>query len=177
MVAISLGWLLVAGVSVKSILRTALVDSGYQPEHAAFVSFALQPPRCAHRSSEDAAAYLARRERLYRHLVEIGVVSYSVAQRMKELGIRAALGADRTDIMVLVLKEGAKVATIGSPSGFSLAFAAIRVTSNQVVAIPAMDAATLLIVPLILAAAILAACCVPARRAARVDPMVVLRGL
>jgi putative ABC transport system permease protein len=106
-----------------------------------------------------------------------GVVSYSVAQRVRELGIRAALGADRTDIMVLVMKEGARVAALGSVFGLMLAFAAIRVTSNQLVAIPAMDVATLAIVPLILASVILIACYVPARRAARVDPMIVLRGL
>jgi putative ABC transport system permease protein len=106
-----------------------------------------------------------------------GVVSYSVAQRLKELGIRAALGADRADILILVMKEGAKVAALGSVFGFILAFVAIRVTSNQLIAIPAMDVATLAVVPLILAVVILFACYVPARRAARVDPMIVLRGL
>jgi predicted permease len=106
-----------------------------------------------------------------------GVLSYSVAQRLKELGIRAALGADRRDLIALVIAEGARVAGIGSACGFVLAFVAIHLTSNRVVAIPTLDIATLVIVPLILATVVLLACYVPARRAARANPMVVLRGL
>jgi ABC-type antimicrobial peptide transport system permease subunit len=104
-----------------------------------------------------------------------GVVSYSVAQRIKELGIRAALGADRSDIARLVVKEGVRVAAVGSMLGFVLAYIGIRVTSHLVLPIPSMDAGTLIGAPLILAAVILAACYLPARRAARVDPMMVLR--
>ena len=104
-----------------------------------------------------------------------GVVSYSVAQRVRELGIRAALGADRSDIARLVVKEGLRVAAVGSVLGFVLAYIGIRVTSHLVLPIPSMDGGTLIAAPLVLTAVILTACYIPARRAARVDPMVVLR--
>lgn len=106
-----------------------------------------------------------------------GVVSYSVAQRVREIGIRAALGARKIDIVKLVLREGVKILLVGLTLGVVLALAAIRVTSSTVVAIPAMDGLTFITVPLLLAAVILLACYVPARRAARVDPMEVLRSL
>jgi predicted permease len=106
-----------------------------------------------------------------------GVMSYSVAQRLNELGIRAALGAGRRDIVRLVLTEGTTIAAIGSAVGFILAFIALRLTSSRVVAVPAPGVAILLAVPLILAGAVLLACYIPARRAAAVDPVVVLRRL
>lgn len=106
-----------------------------------------------------------------------GVVSYSVAQRIREIGIRAALGAQRSDIMKLVVGEGTKVALVGCALGLALAFAATRLASSFVVAIPATDLFTFISVPLFLGTVILLACYIPARRAARVDPMVALREL
>jgi putative ABC transport system permease protein len=106
-----------------------------------------------------------------------GVVAYSVAQRVHEIGVRAALGARRTDIMRLVMREGLKVAAVGSAFGLVAAFVAIRITARMFVAIPAVDAATIVTVPFALAAVVLLACYVPARRAADVDPMVALREL
>jgi putative ABC transport system permease protein len=106
-----------------------------------------------------------------------GVVSYSVAQRIREIGIRAALGAQRRDILKLVIGEGVKVALIGSVLGAILSFAATRIASSYVVAIPAMDWITFIAVLLLLATVILLACYIPARCAARVDPMVALREL
>jgi len=106
-----------------------------------------------------------------------GVVSYSVAQRVQEIGIRAALGAERADIMSLVIREGMQVALVGSLLGFVLTYTALRATSNIVVALPAMDVPILVGVPLLLGAVILLACYLPARRAAHVDPMVALRQL
>jgi predicted permease len=104
-----------------------------------------------------------------------GVVSYSVMQRLKELGIRAALGADRSDIARLVVKEGLRVAAVGSVFGFVLGYVGIRITSHLVLPIPSVDAGALLAGPVVLGIVVLAACYIPARRAARVDPMVVLR--
>jgi putative ABC transport system permease protein len=75
------------------------------------------------------------------------------------------------------MREGVIVSLIGSILGFVTAFVGIRLVSHNVFAIPAMDVATMIVVPLILAAVVLLACYVPARRAARVDPMVVLRWL
>jgi putative ABC transport system permease protein len=106
-----------------------------------------------------------------------GVVSYSVAQRLREIGIRAALGAHQSQLIRLVILDGVKVVTIGSVLGLIGAFVALRLASKLVVALPALDAATFLAVPLVLASVILAACYVPARRAGRVDPITVLRNL
>jgi predicted permease len=106
-----------------------------------------------------------------------GVVSYSVAQRVHEIGVRAALGAGRTDILRLVLREGAKVAAIGCALGFVGAYAAVKVTARMFVAVPAVDPLSVVAAPLILAAVVLLACYLPARRAAGVDPMVALREL
>jgi putative ABC transport system permease protein len=106
-----------------------------------------------------------------------GVISYAVEQRVREIGVRMALGAERRDIVRLILREGGRVVAIGILLGLVLTYAAIRLTSRLVVAIPSMDALTFLGVPLLLGAVILVACYVPALRAARVDPMVVLRAV
>jgi predicted permease len=106
-----------------------------------------------------------------------GVVSYSVARRMREVGIRATLGASRSDLMTLVLLEGSRVAGVGTAIGCFGAVVALRLTSRFVVAVPSVDATTCLSVAGLLAAVVLLACYFPARRAARVDPIVVLRSL
>jgi putative ABC transport system permease protein len=106
-----------------------------------------------------------------------GVISYSLAQRVHELGIRVALGAERAHIIRMVLREGLALTAIGSVIGFGLTYAAIRITSRMFVAVPALDLVTFVTVPLLLAAVILLACYLPARRAAVADPMIVLRRL
>jgi putative ABC transport system permease protein len=106
-----------------------------------------------------------------------GLISYSVAQRVREVGVRMALGADRSDIIRLILREGVTVSILGMAFGFAFGFVAIRVVSRLVTALPPPDVATLMIGPLLLGGVILLACYLPALRAARVDPMDVLRGL
>jgi predicted permease len=106
-----------------------------------------------------------------------GVVSYSVAQRVHEIGVRAALGAGRADILRLVLREGAKVAVIGCALGFVGAYAAVKITAKMFVAVPSIDPLSVFVAPLVLGGVVLLACYIPARRAARVDPMVALREL
>ena len=103
-----------------------------------------------------------------------GVISYSVGQRAHEIGIRTALGAERRDIIRLVLREALKTMGVGTLAGFALSYTALRV-SSRIVPVPPMDLLTWVVVPLLLAGVILAACYLPARRAARVDPMVTLR--
>ena len=105
-----------------------------------------------------------------------GVIAYSVVQRVREIGIRTALGADRRDVLGLILREGLVILGLGTAIGLALTYAALRVTS-RFVALPTADAAILVSVPLILGAVILLACYLPARRAARIDPMVALREL
>jgi putative ABC transport system permease protein len=111
-------------------------------------------------------------------LAAIGVfalMSYAVAQRIGEIGVRMVLGAQRRDIVRLIVKDGAMLAIAGIALGFALAFAAIRYASHAIVPLPDMDAVTFIVVPAVLAAVVLLACYLPARRAARVDPLVVLR--
>ena len=111
-------------------------------------------------------------------LAAIGVfamMSYAVAQRIGEIGVRMVLGAARHDIVRLILRDGAAVALAGIGIGFALAFAVIRYVSHAIVPLPDLDTATFVTVPLVLAGVVLLACYLPARRAARVDPMVVLR--
>ena len=106
-----------------------------------------------------------------------GLIWYSVAQRVREIGVRMALGADRRDVLRLIVSEGLMVSVVGIGLGFVVTYGAIRVFSRLVVPLPSMDLATFCVVPLLLGAVILLACYIPALRAARVDPMVVLRGL
>jgi predicted permease len=111
-------------------------------------------------------------------LAAIGIfalMSYAVAQRLGEIGVRMVLGARRRDIMHLVLADAASIAIAGMLIGFALAFAAIRYASHAIVPLPDADAVTFAVVPLVLILVVLLACYLPARRAARVDPLVVLR--
>jgi putative ABC transport system permease protein len=104
-----------------------------------------------------------------------GLMSYAVAERVGEIGVRMVLGARRQDVIRLILVDGAGVLIGGVAAGFALAFAAIRYASHAIVPLPDADALTFVAVPCVLIAVVLLACYLPARRAARVDPLVVLR--
>jgi predicted permease len=104
-----------------------------------------------------------------------GVVSHSVAQRVRELGIRATLGATRADIVRLILREGAIVVFVGCGLGLLLALVALHLTARLVVAMPPADGALCALVAALIGGVVLMACYLPARRAARADPMAALR--
>jgi putative ABC transport system permease protein len=104
-----------------------------------------------------------------------GLMSYAVAQRVGEIGVRMVLGAQRKDVIRLIVRDGAGVLIAGIVLGFALAFAAIRYASHTIVPLPDTDAVTFVAVPALLIAVVLLACYLPARRAAKVDPLVVLR--
>jgi putative ABC transport system permease protein len=106
-----------------------------------------------------------------------GIVSHAVAQRLREIAIRMTVGADRRDVFALVLREGALVTLAGAALGLPLALVALRVTANLVGEVPRFDLLVLLVVPTIVALVVLAACYLPARRAANADPAGILRGL
>ena len=104
-----------------------------------------------------------------------GVISYSVEQRTHEIGIRAALGAGRADVLRLVVAQGFRITLLGVISGFLGALGLTRFMANMLYGIGATDPLTFAVVIGLLFGAALAACFLPARRAARVDPMVALR--
>lgn len=104
-----------------------------------------------------------------------GVMAYSVSQRTRELGIRMALGATSADVLSLVIKQGMRLALIGLGVGLAGSLAVTRLMSSVLYGVSATDAVTFALVSALLAVVVLAACYIPARRAARVDPMIALR--
>ncbi len=104
-----------------------------------------------------------------------GVISYSVSQRTHELGIRIALGAQRRNVLKLVLGQGALLAVIGVILGLGGAFALTRLMAGLLFGVTPTDAAIFTFVPLGLTAIALLASYLPARRATKVDPLVALR--
>jgi predicted permease len=104
-----------------------------------------------------------------------GLMAYSVSRRTRELGIRMALGAQRTDVMLLVLKRAALLLGLGLVSGLACSWIATRAIKAFLFGVGEHDPATILLVCILLAVCGLAAALIPARRAASIDPMQALR--
>jgi putative ABC transport system permease protein len=104
-----------------------------------------------------------------------GVISYAVVQRMREMGIRLALGADRAAILGLVVRKGMLLASLGAAIGLAAASLLTRLIANLLFGVGPADPLTFICVPLALIAVAMLASYIPARRAAGVDPMVALR--
>jgi predicted permease len=104
-----------------------------------------------------------------------GVISYLVHQRTHEIGVRMALGAQRRDVMKLVLTQGAEMALVGMAVGFVTALGLTRLMANQLFGVSAYDPLTFVAGDVLLTLVALLACYIPARRAVRVDPIVALR--
>jgi putative ABC transport system permease protein len=103
------------------------------------------------------------------------VVSYSVRQRTHELGVRMALGARRSNVIGLVLREGMLLVGIGTVLGVAGAYAATRTLARFLFRVGVTDPATFVTVPLLLIVVALVACYIPARRATTMDPLRVLK--
>ena len=104
-----------------------------------------------------------------------GVISYTVAQRQREIGIRLALGAQRADVLQMVLKHGATMALVGVAIGIGASLALTGLMASLLFGVSAHDPVTFAAMATLLILVALLACYIPARRATRVDPMVALR--
>lgn len=106
-----------------------------------------------------------------------GTLSCGVAQRSKKIGVRAALGARPKQIVAMVVREGLVIPAAGMLVGLAASYVLARSISTFLFGITAHDGITFVIVPLVLLAVSVIACAVPARRAAKVDPLTVLRSI
>lgn len=106
-----------------------------------------------------------------------GVVSYASSQRVREIGVRLALGATRSTIIRMILYDSGKTAATGAVLGALLTFGGLKWSASRIVAFPAIDLAVLIAVPGVLVSVIFLASYLPARRASRVDPLEALRHL
>ena len=104
-----------------------------------------------------------------------GVISYAVNQRVHEIGIRMALGAQHRNILGLVMTQGLKLVLIGFAIGFAISLAATRIVANMLLNTGTLDPVAIASAALLLAGTAALACYIPARRAIRVDPLVALR--
>jgi predicted permease len=104
-----------------------------------------------------------------------GVVSYTVSQRQREIGVRLALGAPGSEVLRMVLRQGAKLALVGVVIGIGAAFGLTRLMTNLLYGVTAHDPLTFLAVATLLILVALFACYIPARRATLIDPMTAIR--
>ena len=104
-----------------------------------------------------------------------GVVSYAMSRRSREIGVRLALGAQRGSVVRLLVAQGAGPMAVGAVAGTAGAFVLMRVLESMLFGVTSHDPATFMTAPLLLVTVALAACAIPAWRAANIDPVTVLR--
>lgn len=104
-----------------------------------------------------------------------GVIAYSVTQRTREIGVRMALGAQRGEVVRMVIRQGMGIALSGIAVGLAAAGGLTRLMTSALYEVQPTDSPTFALVTATLGATALLACCGPARRAARMDPLIALR--
>ena len=129
------------------------------------------PPALPHSAADDVSSLSL----ILAALGIYGVISYSVAQRTSEIGIRMALGAQRGDVIRMIGATGVRLALAGTLLGAAGAFALTRFLSGLLFGVSAVDPLTFAAMAAALAAVTLLACYIPARRASKVDPLIALR--
>ena len=103
------------------------------------------------------------------------VISFSVSERTREIGIRMALGAKRGDVLRMILGQGMRVSAVGIAMGLAIALGLTRLLRTLLFEVSATDPITFVLVAMMMSLIALMACYLPARRATRVDPLVALR--
>ena len=104
-----------------------------------------------------------------------GLLAYEVTRRTREIGIRSALGAQRGDVLRLVVKQGLWLALAGAAAGIGVALGVTRYLKAMLYDVSAYDPFTIVVVSALLVLVALVACLIPARRATRIEPLVALR--
>jgi putative ABC transport system permease protein len=104
-----------------------------------------------------------------------GVMAYLVNQRTREIGIRMALGASRSEVQRMIVMQGLRLTLIGVVVGLAVSFAVSRLITTMLINVSPTDVVTFIAVPIVLSTAALIASALPARRATRIDPMIALR--
>ena len=176
--------------NMNIVMRTSLSPEALAPQIRRIVQ-GMDPtlPIVNLRSMEDVFAESMSRPRFLAQLLGVfaglalllasigtyGILSYSVSERRREIGIHMALGASRGDVLTMILAQGLRLTIAGLVAGLAVAFALTRLLRAQLFNVTPSDPATLTGVAAFIALVALAACYIPASRATRVDPMVVLR--
>jgi putative ABC transport system permease protein len=129
----------------------------------------------ASRAASEFAASLGGLALLLAAIGVYGVMSWSVAQRTREIGIRMALGAESRDVLKLVLRQAMRLVLLGAVIGVAASVAVTQIIKSMFFGLSATDPVSYVVVTLLLVSVSLLACYVPARRALKVDPMIALR--
>ena len=172
-VALSLVLLVVAALFTRSLEKLLSVDPGFRPEHVLVLS--VDPRLFEQRMVALLTTLFGLLALLLAAVGLYGVMSYSVARRTREIGVRMALGAQRGDVTRLVLQETMTLVSAGGALGLAGALGAGREVSSLLFGLAPTDPAALVAAMLLLAGVAAVASYIPARRATKVDPLVALR--